>query len=236
MAASYPGAVKTYTDKTDNVDTVYADDVNALQDEVTAVETELGVDPAGTFDTVVLRLDDIESDVDDAESDIDDLEALVDQDVTTTGDVTHDTLTLTTGAYFGGTGASHLLDDYETGTWTPSIGGTATYNDQLGYYTKVGRLVLCQFAIRVLENAGASNNITGLPFTALDVTYLVGTGATAYTQNIDFGGDAPMLRVLYNTTEISCFGFNNNAARVVADFSTFGADEYMYGYVMFITA
>ena len=47
------------------------------------------------------------------------------------------------------TGASmegELLDDYETGTWTPVIGGstttgTASYSSQVARYTKVGNLV-----------------------------------------------------------------------------------------------
>lgn len=47
------------------------------------------------------------------------------------------------------TGASmegELLDDYETGTWTPVIGGsttqgTASYSTQLGRYTKIGNTV-----------------------------------------------------------------------------------------------
>ena len=41
---------------------------------------------------------------------------------------------------------SELLDDYEEGTWTPSLnfGGGSTgmaYSNQSGSYTKVGRLV-----------------------------------------------------------------------------------------------
>ena len=35
----------------------------------------------------------------------------------------------------------NTLDDYERGTWTPTLGGTATYNLQTGYYVKIGRLV-----------------------------------------------------------------------------------------------
>jgi len=41
MAASYPTSVKSFTTKTDGVDTNAANDINALQDEVTAVETGL---------------------------------------------------------------------------------------------------------------------------------------------------------------------------------------------------
>lgn len=42
MAATYPGAIRVFTSKVDLVDTVLADHVNLLQDEVTAVETALG--------------------------------------------------------------------------------------------------------------------------------------------------------------------------------------------------
>ena len=52
MAASYPGAVKSFTTKVDLVDTVDADHVNDLQLEVTAIETELGVNPPDVDDSV----------------------------------------------------------------------------------------------------------------------------------------------------------------------------------------
>lgn len=45
--ASYPTALKTYTDKVDNVDYVKAADVNSLQAEVAAIENTLGIN-AGT--------------------------------------------------------------------------------------------------------------------------------------------------------------------------------------------
>jgi len=42
MAADFPTTVKTFTSKTNNVDTIDASHVNDLQDEVNAVETLLG--------------------------------------------------------------------------------------------------------------------------------------------------------------------------------------------------
>lgn len=42
MSAQYPSAVKTFTVKTNFVDTVLAEHVNSLQDEVTSLETNLG--------------------------------------------------------------------------------------------------------------------------------------------------------------------------------------------------
>ena len=60
---------------------------------------------------------------------------------------------------------SELLDDYEEGTWTPSLGGTATYTTQVGRYTKVGNVVTIQFRIVVdVIGTGSVNSISGLPF------------------------------------------------------------------------
>jgi len=42
MVASYPSSVRTFTNKVNLVDTVYADHINVLQDEVAALENSLG--------------------------------------------------------------------------------------------------------------------------------------------------------------------------------------------------
>lgn len=59
----------------------------------------------------------------------------------------------------------NTLDDYEEGTWTPSLGGSATYTTRMGTYTKIGRLVHihCRVAVNVL-GTGSTSTITGLPF------------------------------------------------------------------------
>ena len=328
MAASFPSSVKSFTDKTDNIDDVMATDINSAYDEIEAIETELGTDPAGTFDTVVLRLDDIEGDVDDLEALIDqavlakNVEALtgaatltdasdpiqsldtngaardvtlpaeaatnpvfiihnaggdgddltvkddspatiasisdgeiktfvshgtswycyattmadnisiadvgdiitatdvegalqenrtaldlntthrtsngtdhsyIDQDVTATADVTHDTLTLTGSSLLTGDVAldvqdgnikvasghgidfsahgnaagmtSELLDDYEEGTWTVgnNSDSTGVISSGVGQYTKIGRLVILQAQVSIDTNFNA-NAFSGLPF------------------------------------------------------------------------
>jgi hypothetical protein len=82
-------------------------------------------------------------------------------------------LYLSGGVYLGGTTSVNLLDDYETGTWTPSpsrfTGGgiTATYNTQDGYYTKVGNLVTCSFKIDIASISSQGTSFTyigGLPY------------------------------------------------------------------------
>lgn len=56
MAASYPAAVKTFTTKTNKVDLVDASHINDIQNEVSAIETELGTDVAGSAATLKARL------------------------------------------------------------------------------------------------------------------------------------------------------------------------------------
>lgn len=62
---------------------------------------------------------------------------------------------------------ANTFDDYEEGTWTPSLGGTTTYTLQQGTYTKLGRLVF--FTGEITVNAigtGSTTVISGLPFVA----------------------------------------------------------------------
>ena len=82
---------------------------------------------------------------------------------------------------FGSTGsASHRLDDYEEGTFTPLLSdnissGTAnSYQNQSGHFTKIGNIVHIIGAVRAddISNLTSSNNLClrGLPFAASDVT------------------------------------------------------------------
>jgi hypothetical protein len=78
---------------------------------------------------------------------------------------------------------SELLADYEEGTWTPSIGGNATYTAQSGQYTKIGRLVTFFGDLTInVQGTGDAGTISGLPFTVpgnnpVYVGYFAGVGA-----------------------------------------------------------
>ncbi|MEP7241366.1 MAG: DUF2793 domain-containing protein, partial [Devosia sp.] len=82
---------------------------------------------------------------------------------------------------------ANTLDDYEEGTWTPTIlfGGAAVgiaYGTALGRYTKVGRLVVATANI-VLTSKGSSTGgaqIGGLPFTSPNDT-MMGPGSIGYS-------------------------------------------------------
>ena len=78
-------------------------------------------------------------------------------------------------AVTGGTGTAtaNVLNDYEEGTFTPTVIGTTadgtigTYYAQSGRYTKVGRLVTVQVYLAWGSGTGATGDLAfaGLPFT-----------------------------------------------------------------------
>ena len=62
---------------------------------------------------------------------------------------------------------ANTLDDYEEGTWTPSLGGNTTYYTQTGTYTKIGNIYYIRGNMHVNSlGTGSSSIISGLPFGA----------------------------------------------------------------------
>lgn len=82
---------------------------------------------------------------------------------------------------------ANALDDYEEGTWTPTVtadGGSSgvTYTTQLGTYVKVGQLVMASFSI-VLSNKGTLTGnvqIGGLPFASSNAVNMTFTGSVLF--------------------------------------------------------
>ena len=73
-----------------------------------------------------------------------------------------------------GTGTSELFDDYEEGTWTPSLtfdvnGGGIVYGAREGKYTKIGNLVHVTYKIVISSGVSASDYYVrlSLPFAGL---------------------------------------------------------------------
>ena len=80
----------------------------------------------------------------------------------------------------GDTATANELDDYEEGTFTPTIvgtstAGTGTYsaNGQVGRYTKIGNRVFFDLYLAWTAHTGTGNlEINGLPFTVQNTTNL----------------------------------------------------------------
>ena len=101
------------------------------------------------------------------------------------------------GIYLGGTGSTNYLDDYEEGTWTPTITGSSgasgqSYNIQNGRFTKIGSFVHYTFDVQLSAVGTLSGTyivIGGLPFTGVGGN-LGGTATIGY-HNV--GGNAQPL-------------------------------------------
>ena len=118
------------------------------------------------------------------------------------------------GLKFGSdTAAANALDDYEEGTWTPTItGGAITANG--AYYTKVGRVVHWYLYGTITNTANNSTEfrIYGLPFTVGGNTqglnnYYGGAASINYTQSANNGGLTNMGVLAHGSTNYLYFHF-----------------------------
>jgi hypothetical protein len=132
------------------------------------------------------------------------------------------------GIAIGGSGDANTLDDYEEGTWTPTVigttvAGTATYTLQLGRYTKIGNIVNLYFACAWSSGTGTGNlRISGLPFSAINGTSssYFPTGMLA-GNNLTFSVNTPVVSVVNNSAliEISQMSSGANNVKVAYDSS-----------------
>ena len=118
---------------------------------------------------------------------------------------------LSGGVYLGGTAAANKLDDYEEGTWTPTLSCSTTnptptaVNITNADYTKIGNTVFIRAYIGVtLTDVGTGGaEIAGLPFTVKSGTYTPVTfahGSLIHSNGGFFGS---------NSTHIVAIGNNS---------------------------
>jgi len=86
---------------------------------------------------------------------------------------------------------ANTLDDYEEGTWSPTLKGDnaatgQTYSNQYGYYVKVGKLVYVTYDVTLSAKGSVSGNITvsSLPFTCGGYNAGNAGGPVTYWQNM----------------------------------------------------
>lgn len=92
----------------------------------------------------------------------------------------------------------NTLDDYEEGTWTPTLsassGTITTVGAVSGIYTKIGRLVIATIDATITTNGTAAGTLrASLPFTAANELTHFGTGresAVSFAQLVAFTGFA----------------------------------------------
>ena len=112
---------------------------------------------------------------------------------------------------------ANTLDDYEEGSWSPSVGGNATYNAQEGQYIKIGQLVFIYFDIGInVLGTGSTTQFSGAPFTAANVPNQSSawTLNPHYFANIANGITWLSAYIIENSTGIQFVG-NSTAATTV---------------------
>tara|TARA_R110000796_G_scaffold159704_1_gene276528 strand:+ start:44 stop:586 length:543 start_codon:yes stop_codon:yes gene_type:complete len=139
---------------------------------------------------------------------------------TSIGDAINITSGYVSGIQLGGTGSANKLDDYEEGTWTPTIrfGGNQTgmvYAAQTGTYVKVGSLVTASCYV-YLTSKGTSTSaatIRDLPFTSLASTETY-TPATIWINRVSNSGTPECYLMVNSQTinlqQVSSAGVNSN--------------------------
>ena len=124
----------------------------------------------------------------------------------------------TNGLKFNGdTAAANALDDYEEGTFTPSInsGFTASYDSQAGRYTKVGNVVHFFINIDLSSISGSSSDVyaevEGLPFTATNTGNIDNAVTVAWQMNL--GNSVEYAYIEQNATSIVLLGEPSGGSR-----------------------
>jgi hypothetical protein len=125
-----------------------------------------------------------------------------------------------------GTGTSELLDDYEEGTWTPTVdaGWTGvTYAEQSGNYTKVGNMVTAWFRIQFSGTSAAANiELRGLPFN-LPSTASNGGGSLRYCSAPTNETTGFLLYPVPSSGSMFLYQDNDTAARIASNGNASGS-------------
>lgn len=129
---------------------------------------------------------------------------------------------------------ANTLDDYEEGTFTPTItfGGLSTgmtyTTPTLGRYTKIGRSVAVTGLVTLSSKGSATGtaNIGGLPFTSINDTIGV-TASIGYAVNFTGVVGAVLAHVQANATRLSLYNSNNGAAVTLSN-SNFANNSALY--------
>ena len=113
-----------------------------------------------------------------------------------------------------GTDTSELFDDYEEGTFTPTLVSGSTvetpaYSIQSGFYTKVGRVVNFEIDFRLNGMTAASGHfsIDGLPYTSNGTSSLFGFAVINY-QGAFLNDDADVsIHIGTNSTQVQFYTY-----------------------------
>ena len=130
---------------------------------------------------------------------------------------------------------SNTLDDYEEGTWTPTLlnGGSATSN--YASYVKIGDLVTAYAYITAasIPDNGTQFQIGGLPFSAHSNSNYYAGGSLSYSGGFNTNNFTDPL-VVYGGTYIY-FHRNDGTSSSIVNSNLYGATRYLIFQVIYHT-
>ena len=122
-------------------------------------------------------------------------------------------------------GNANNLDDYEEGTWTPTLTFatpgdlTVVYSSRIGTYTKVGRTVdyKCNIVTTTFTHTTASGLaiVTGIPFTMSGFSPVAVGLSSGFTIGADFQFGA-----MLTSAQINLYGWNNSTGAGATNLTT----------------
>ena len=152
------------------------------------------------------------------------------------------------GLCFGSdTAAANALEDYEEGTWNPTVtggvDGTAQYATRAGWYTKIGRLVQASFVL-VLINAstGSTGDGThlyfgGLPFNSAFLIPGYSSGGTVtYTTMSMAGSDSQIVLFVGNNSDTVYTYRERDSQGTLTTGANDNKNKSIYGVFTYMTA
>lgn len=146
-------------------------------------------------------------------------------------------------AVTGGTGTAtaNVLNDYEEGTWVPTVGGTSTYTaNQKASYIKVGRLVTVSFDMEInLIGTGNTVSILGLPFVVGNVNHPKNeqcNGAAGYFQSLAVNVFSITFNAAANTSVINSISMNTLGGTANVNPPIYGNGTRVQGTVTYMAA
>ena len=124
---------------------------------------------------------------------------------------------------------ANTLDDYEEGTWTPSLGGNTTYNAASGNYIKIGKMVYVEGNIWVNSiGTGSTSTVSGLPFTSATQT-TNSRGGLHVNSFYSAANNVTYISLYINSAATTAqFQSTTTAATSVATNGIFGANTDVY--------
>ena len=134
-------------------------------------------------------------------------------------------------SFDGTTTAASVLDDYEEGTWTPSITGAygLAYSSQVGTYTKIGRLVVVNFTF-VLSTAptSGSNTYITMPFTPSgSTTHSFGAPFSRVSLTATQANESAIMLSTYAGTA-NFYPYDRSSGAVYVAYSNWGTGQYSW--------